>query len=232
MKALRKSNERGHLNFGWLDARHSFSFGSYFDPKYMGFSVLRVINDDVIDEGMGFGTHPHKDMEIITFIKKGTLKHEDTLGNSSVIRPGEIQIMSAGSGIQHSEFNPDPKEKTHSYQIWIMPNENGVPPRYDQFNYEDRKLSNGLTLLVSPEGGEGIASIHADARLSLGSYSEGHKDEIALDSKRSYWLQMIEGELTIDGQVYESGDGLAIKDEKKLGLVSSQKSEFLFFDLP
>lgn len=231
MKLVRKSGDRGHLNFGWLDARHTFSFGSYFDPKFMGFSSLRVINDDVIDEGMGFDTHPHRDMEIITFIKKGSLKHEDTLGNSSIIRPGDIQIMSAGTGIQHSEFNPDPNEKTYSLQIWIMPDEKGVAPRYDQYSYLDRKKENGLTLLVSPEGGEGVASIHTDARLSIGSYDEGAKGQIKLDPKRSYWVQALEGELELGGEKITEGDGMAIKEEESLDLVSSQKSEFLFFDL-
>lgn len=228
----RLANERGHLNFGWLDARHTFSFGSYFDPRHMGFSVLRVINDDVIGEGYGFDTHPHRDMEIITFIKKGALEHEDTLGNKTVIRPGEIQVMSAGTGIRHSEKNPLLDEKTESFQIWIEPNKKGVQPRYEQYGFTDREKRNGLTALISQQGGEGVAAIHADAALDLGNWDEGSDIELVLDPARSYWIQMIEGSIEFDGLKVAAGDGLGLKEMSAFKARAAEKTRVLFFDLP
>lgn len=228
----RKANDRGHLNFGWLDARHTFSFGSYFDPKHMGFSILRVINDDVIAGGHGFDTHPHKNMEIITFVKKGALEHRDTLGSHSVIRPGEIQIMSAGTGIRHSEHNHFKDEDTKTYQIWIEPREMGIKPRYEQFDFTQRKEKNGFTELVSPEGGEGIAAICADATLLLGDFEESEKAELPIDQNRKYWIQVIDGNLTLNGESYETGDGIGIVEEESLSFSFPKNSSFLLFDLP
>ncbi|MBC77150.1 MAG: quercetin 2,3-dioxygenase [Halobacteriovoraceae bacterium] len=227
----RKAEERGKVNLGWLQGSHTFSFGHYYDPKHMGFKNLRVINDDNIAGGRGFDTHPHKDMEIITFVTDGVLEHKDTLGSHALIRPGEIQIMSAGSGIFHSEYNHLKDESTKLFQIWIEPNKLGVAPRYEQYDYMPRKVRNGLTLLVSPQGGENIASIYADAKLSLGHYEGGKEIHLDLDSQKSYWLQMVSGSAVFNEAKLGRGDGLAIQEEDGLFLSVEAESEFLLFEL-
>ena len=227
----RNAEERGHMNFGWLDTHHTFSFGSYFDPKHMGFSSLRVINDDSILGGTGFDTHPHRDMEIITFVKEGALEHRDTLGNHSVIKPGEIQLMSAGTGIRHSEYNSLKNEKTAFYQIWIMPDKEGVKPSYQQYDFTKRQKQNDLTLLVSPEGGEGIASIHAQAKVYLGSWDQGENISLSLDPERSYWIQVIEGDLEFESSAAKTGDGLGFTESEKISAIAKENTRFLFFDL-
>lgn len=231
MITRRIADERGHVNMGWLNSRHSFSFGSYYDPKHMGFRSLRVINDDAIAGGGGFDTHPHRDMEIITFVTEGALEHQDTLGNHSVIKPGEIQIMSAGKGIFHSERNHFEDKTTSLFQIWILPNETGVEPRYDQFNYESRKVKNGLTLLVSPEGVDQVAYIHADASLRLGEWEAGHEIDLKLDPSRSYWLQMTGGSINFDGDILKRGDALAMQELQSFQVSTEKGAQFLLFDL-
>ena len=228
MITKRAKNERGHLRIDWLDAKYTFSFGSYFDPEWMGFRSLRVINDDIIDEGMGFGTHPHRDMEIISFILEGALEHKDALGNHSVIRPGEIQIMSAGSGIEHSEFNPSKSDKTHSLQIWIEPNIKGIKPRYEQFKYDQQ--DNALTLIASPDGGENIAKIYQDTKIYHGIVKQKKYSE-SLNQIRHYWLQVIQGTGIVNDVAVTSGDGLAISEVDSLELESQETFKFLLFDM-
>jgi redox-sensitive bicupin YhaK (pirin superfamily) len=229
MLKVRKANERGHVKHSWLDSYHTFSFGSYFDPENMGFKNLRVINDDIIDEGMGFATHPHRDMEIITFMIDGTVEHKDSMGNIKQVQAGEIQVMSAGSGIQHSEYNPSKDEKTRLYQIWIEPKHKGVEPSYSQVSYQERKKPNELTLLVSGNGEENSLPINQDAKIYLGHLDESNS--IELNPSRPMWIQMITGTLAVNGEVLGDADGLAIENEEKLEMVGNSKSEFLVFEL-
>ncbi len=229
MITKRKSNERGSVSIDWLKSQHTFSFGSYYDPMWMGFSSLRVINEDWIDEGKGFDTHPHKDMEIITFILEGVIEHKDTLGNHSKIYPGEIQIMSAGTGVYHSEFNPNTEQKTHLLQIWIEPDTLGVKPRYEQFTYAQKQ--NELVPLASAEGGENIAKIYQDASIFYGDF-QNDKMSKELDKQRKYWIQVIAGQATVNDEIIESGDALGISDMESLQLSTTGQVKFLLFDLP
>ena len=231
MKKIRKACERGHLNFGWLDAKHTFSFGSYLDPAQMGFKTLRVINNDIVAEGKGFETHPHKDMEIITFIICGEIEHRDTLGNITRIKPGEIQVMSAGTGVFHSEFNPRDDQKTEMYQIWIKPKVHGVKPHYDQFNYTSRIIENDFIELVAPIKKDQVALINQDARLLFGKFSKDGVKNLKLDQSKSYWLQVVSGSLSVDNTLLERADGLAVENEKDLNITSLEKSEVLLFEL-
>jgi len=231
MIAIRKSEDRGHANFGWLDSRHTFSFGEYYDPAHMGFRTLRVINDDLIDGGQGFGTHPHRDMEIISYVVEGALEHRDSMGNGDVIRRGDVQVMTAGSGITHSEFNPDPSTRTRLLQIWIMPEARGLKPRYDQKNFPDEEKKNRLRLLVSQDGREGSLMIHQDALLFASLLDAGTRIEYSLDSGRHAWLQVVTGDVEVNGSKLGHGDGAAISDESKLVMTSGTGSEILFFDL-
>jgi len=228
MKAIRKSNERGQADYGWLKANYTFSFASYFNPAWMGYRSLRVINDDFIDPKMGFDTHSHRDMEIISFILEGAMEHKDTIGSHTQIVSGEIQIMSAGTGIMHSEFNPSDTVTTHSLQIWIEPNQKNVAPRYDQYKYN--KKENALTSLITPQGGDNIAKIHADMSLSLGAYSKGEY-EVELDSSKYYWIQVVKGSGNLDDLSSEYGDGIQIENESLLKLSVKENFEFLLFEL-
>lgn len=231
MKTLRPAKERGTSNHGWLQANFTFSFADYYDPKHMGFRDLRVINEDYIKEGMGFGTHPHRDMEIVSFILEGGLQHKDTLGNEYTIRPGEIQVMSAGTGIAHSEVNPDMDQVTRSLQIWIQPNRSGHTPRYASYRYEGKTQDNQLNLIADHDGTDGVASIHADAKIYLGKYSKSSKEELKLESNRHYWVHMIKGEIHFDDQVLKESDGLGISKEELVKLDVQEDTEFLLFDL-
>lgn len=222
----REGNKRGHLNIGWLDAKYSFSFGSYFDPAWMGFGPLRVINEDFIAPGKGFDPHQHKDMEIISFICEGELSHKDTLGNESVIKPGEIQIMSAGSGITHSEHNSSLTTQTHSFQIWIEPNQKNLPPRYEQYQYT--KISDGFTKLVSSKDEKNVARISQDVEIELGDIMT---PKVITLENRKYWVQLIDGEMKVNGIEIRSGDALAIDAESELEIIPTQQSKFLFFKL-
>jgi redox-sensitive bicupin YhaK (pirin superfamily) len=231
MKKVRLAKNRGHLDFGWLNAKHTFSFGSFFDPEFMGFKSLRVMNNDRIQATKGFDTHPHKNMEIITFIIEGELSHRDTLGNNSIIRPGEIQIMSAGTGIFHSEFNSNKEFENYLYQIWIVPNEKSVKPRYEQYSYEDRIKLNDLTVLASPKGGDKVAKIYQDAILSIGRFEEGKSLDLNLNSNKGYWLQVVKGSFVVDGEGLNEADGVCFEDIKHLNIRSIDAGEFLFFEL-
>jgi redox-sensitive bicupin YhaK (pirin superfamily) len=227
----RYAKDRGHLNFGWLDAKHTFSFGSYFDPAHMGFRSLRVINNDLVQAGMGFDTHPHKDMEIITYILEGELEHRDTVGNHAVIKPGEIQIMSAGRGIFHSEFNPSLTNSTKLYQIWIIPNQFGIKPRYEQYNFLNRIKQNEFIDLANPHGGDQVAKIYQDASLKYGKFSKGFEVELNLDQTRGYWIQMLVGNCHIGELQISSEDGIRIENEDHIHLSFSSHSEMLLFEL-
>jgi redox-sensitive bicupin YhaK (pirin superfamily) len=231
MKKIRRANDRGHLDFGWLNARHTFSFGSFFDPEFMGFKSLRVMNNDRVQATKGFDTHPHKDMEIITFLIEGELSHRDTLGNNAIIKPGEIQIMSAGSGIFHSEFNSSEKSENYLYQIWIVPSVKSVAPRYEQYSYEDRIKLNDLTVIANPMGGDKIAKIYQDATLSIGRFEQSKALDLNLNSDKGYWLQVIKGLFEVDGEELSEADGICFEDIKSLSIKSKEAGEFLFFEL-
>ncbi len=230
MKQLRKSSERGYANHGWLISQHSFSFADYYHPEHMGFRALRVINEDYIAGDRGFPTHPHRDMEILTYVIKGSLEHQDTLGNRTVIKPGEVQRMTAGTGIRHSEANPE-KGETHLLQIWIEPSRPGLEPGYEQKDFSQRFKNEKLVLVAEPTGRNGAISINQDAALHAGHFKAG--DEIVFEMKpqRHAWVQVISGDLAVDGQTLVEGDGLAISSETMLRLQSQSGSEFLLFDL-
>jgi quercetin 2,3-dioxygenase len=233
MFVIRKSDDRGHADHGWLKSWHTFSFADYYDPKHMAFRVLRVINEDFIDPDQGFGTHPHRDMEIVTYVIEGSLKHRDTLGNSSAITPGEIQRMSAGTGIQHSEFNGSKEQTTHLLQIWLLPNRQGLEPGYEQKNLSGMLAKTGLHKVVSGKQDPAIVSINQDVEIYVGKY-ENSADKIELRPGRYGWLQLIKGSMTIveEGISLKAGDGLAVSDEKGFQFQAEGPTEFLFFDLP
>lgn len=228
MLYIRKSDERGRANHGWLDARHSFSFGQYYDPDFMGFSDLKVINEDRVAPTMGFGTHPHKDMEILTYVLAGTIAHKDSMGNVKDFVAGEFQIMSAGTGVTHSEFNPSDSQTLHLLQIWIQPNQFGIAPRYDQKRFDDKQ---GGTLILSPNGEDGSFKVYQDTKLWRYQYAKDDKDSILLDNNRHYWLQMVKGDLTINGNAVCQGDGVAMAQISTLDVVANSDCEFLLFDL-
>ncbi|WP_374075223.1 pirin family protein [Bdellovibrio bacteriovorus] len=232
MMNLRKSNERGYAEFGgWLKSRHTFSFSDYYDPRFMGFRDLRVINQDWIAKGAGFPPHPHRDMEIITYVLKGAVAHKDSLGNIGQITAGEIQTMHAGTGISHSEFNPSPDEDLQLFQIWIMPDVSGAKPGYTQESFTREQKLNQLKLIVSKEGREGSQMINQDVDLYASVLEPGVEKEFKLRKGRGAWVQLAEGELEVNGKVLSSGDGLAIQDEELLKFKANKETEFLFFDL-
>ena len=228
MIQVRKADERGHANHGWLDSWHTFSFADYRDARHMGFSALRVINEDRVTPGEGFPTHPHRDMEIITYVLEGALEHKDSLGTGSVIRPGEVQRMSAGTGIRHSEFNHSQSEPVHFLQIWILPNVQGANPSYEQKRIE---LDGRLQLVASPDGGEGSVTIHQDARVYAARLNGG-KISHALTPGRHAWLQIARGAVRFNGMELHAGDGAAIEGETDLRLAADGSAEVLLFDLP
>ena len=230
MIQLRKADDRGHANHGWLDSWHTFSFADYHDPRHMGFSVLRVINEDFVEPGQGFPTHPHRDMEIITWILEGALEHKDSLGTGSVIRPGDAQRMSAGTGIRHSEFSPSKDAATHLLQIWILPNQQGVTPSYEQKTIAPAELANHLRLVASPNGAEGSVTIHQDAYLYVTRLKNGEVTHMLAPDRRA-WVQVARGELTLNGQKLTAGDGAGIENESRLTLTGGD-AEALLFDLP
>lgn len=224
MITLRPGKERGHANHGWLDTFHTFSFNTYYDEKHMGFRSLRVINEDRVAGGGGFPTHPHRDMEIVTYVLEGALEHRDSLGTGSVIRPGEIQRMSAGTGIRHSEFNQSKSDPVHLLQIWITPEKNGLKPEYEQ-----KKVPAAWSLIASPEGGENAVTIHQDARIWAGRIDSGVTHELA--PGRHAWVQVTRGSIELNGKKLAAGDGAAVSDEAKLELKASEPAEVLLFDL-
>ncbi len=232
MIKIRKSNERGHANHGWLEAKHSFSFADYYDPDHMGFRVLRVINEDKIAGGAGFGTHPHRDMEIVTYVLEGALEHKDSMGTGSVIRAGEIQYMSAGSGVEHSEFNHSKTEKAHLLQIWILPSEKGAKPRYDQKHFTPEEKRGKLKLLASSDGREGSVAIRQNASIYASILNPGESTRLDLAKGRHAWIQAAKGGVEVNGKILEQGDGAVVSDETTLTFKgTTSNSEFLVFDL-
>jgi redox-sensitive bicupin YhaK (pirin superfamily) len=231
MIKIRRSNERGGGDFGWLNTRHTFSFDQYHDPRFMGFRSLRVINEDRVGPGEGFPTHPHRDMEIITYILDGALEHKDSLGTGSVIRPGDGQRMSAGRGIRHSEMNPSPTEVAHLLQIWIMPDRAGHEPSYEQKAFPDEEKRGKLRLIAGPDGKEDSVTIHQDARLYVTLLSPGQEVTHALATGRYAWLQLAKGAVELNGEPLKQGDGAAVSDESKLVIQGVEDAEVLLFDL-
>lgn len=230
MYTVRRAKDRGHANHGWLDTYHTFSFADYYDPEQMGFGVLRVINEDTIDGGMGFATHGHRDMEIITYVTEGALEHKDTLGSNAVIRPGDVQRMSAGTGIRHSEFNHLKDGKTHLLQIWILPEKEGLAPGYGQKNFTDRIEKEGFALVASRDGRDGSIGLNQDVNLYAGKFKNG--DSRMLETTRTAWVQVIKGDLRVNEIMLASGDGLGIEAVKAIRLQANSDVEFLYFDLP
>ncbi len=231
MIKVRKSGERGHFNHGWLDTYHTFSFGDYHDVAHMGFRSLRVINEDRVEPGQGFPTHSHRDMEILTYIIEGALEHKDSMGNTSIIRPGEIQRMTAGTGIRHSEFNPSKKDPAHLLQIWILPDKTGLSPGYEQKTIASHGKENELTLIASSKPRNGAVLLHQDADLYACTLEKNRSIDYKIEKKRGLWLQMVRGETKINTQTIAEGDGAAIQDETKITLIAERDSLFLLFDL-
>jgi redox-sensitive bicupin YhaK (pirin superfamily) len=232
MITVRKSQDRGHFQIGWLDSRHTFSFGEYYDPRHLGFSALRVINEDEIAPGKGFGTHPHRDMEIVTYVLEGELEHKDSLGTGSVIRPGEVQRMSAGTGIQHSEYNPSADNPAKLLQIWLLPDKKGVAPSYEQKAFADSELQGKLRVVASPDGRDGSVTIHQDTQLYAAKMAKGDKVTLPLAANRAAWIQVIRGSLDVNGTALAPGDGAAVTKESALELAANDNAEILVFDLP
>jgi len=231
MLTLRRSGERGHARHGWLESRHTFSFAGYHDAAHMGFRSLRVINEDRVQPGQGFGEHSHRDMEIVTYVIEGALRHGDSLGNGSVIRPGDVQRMSAGTGITHSEQNASQTELVHFLQIWILPERRGLAPSYEERHYSEADRAGRLRLVASRDGREGSVRLHQDVALFAALLSPGEAVTHELAPARHAWLQVVRGEIDVDGVPLASGDGAAVSDERRLTLGSRTKSEVLLFDL-
>ena len=229
---IRPAKERGHADHGWLDTWHTFSFSDYYDPRFMGFRALRVINEDFVAPGHGFPTHPHRDMEIITYVLQGALQHRDSLGTGSIIRPGEVQRMSAGTGVRHSEANPSAEEAVHLLQIWIEPAKRGIAPGYEQKAFGETEKRGRLRLVASPDGADGSVTIHQDARVYATLLGPGQQAEHTLAPGRHAWLHVARGSLTLNGEHLGTSDGAAITGESVLTLVGDQDSEALLFDLP
>ena len=228
---IRHANERGLTNYGWLDSRHTFSFADYYAPEHMGFRTLRVINDDRVQPGMGFGTHPHRDMEIFSYVLQGALEHKDSMGNGSVLMPGQIQLMSAGRGITHSEFNPSPIDPLHFLQIWIQPRERGLTPGYAEWHPSPGVAAAAMVLVISPDGRDGSAMIHQDAYIYRIRLLPGQSVTHELAPGRGAWLQVAEGALTVNDAQLAAGDGAATEEPGLLKLTASQVTEALLFDL-
>jgi redox-sensitive bicupin YhaK (pirin superfamily) len=231
MIRVRKAAERGHFNHGWLDTYHTFSFGDYCDPAHLGFRSLRVLNDDRVQPGQGFGMHGHQDMEIVTYVLDGALQHKDSMGNGSLIKAGELQRMTAGTGVRHSEFNPSDTEWVHLYQIWLLPERKGLRPSYEELAVGQEQMQGRFRLVASPEGGEGSLTIHQDARLNLASLRPGERVSHELEPGRAAWLQVLRGNVHGLGQALAAGDGVAVTKESVITLEAAVPSEVLLFDL-
>jgi redox-sensitive bicupin YhaK (pirin superfamily) len=231
MLQIRRASERGHFDHGWLNTYHTFSFADYHDPRHMGFRALRVMNEDRVAPGQGFGMHGHQDMEIVTYVLEGALEHQDSMGNGEVLKPGEFQRMSAGTGIMHSEFNPSKSEPAHFYQIWLLPERRGLEPSYEQKRFSEDERRNRLRLVASPDGAEGSLSVHQDVRIYLASVFDGQSLEQVLDARRYAWLQVLRGEVSLNGTNLQTSDGAAVSDERKLSISAASDSEVMLFDL-
>jgi redox-sensitive bicupin YhaK (pirin superfamily) len=233
MITIRRSGERGHFDHGWLDTNHTFSFADYHDPRFMGFRSLRVINEDRVAPGQGFGTHGHRDMEIVSYVLDGALAHKDSMGTGSVIMPGDVQYMSAGTGVRHSEYNASNDKTTHFLQIWMMPDRDGYAPRYGQERFEEKDKLGRLCLVVSPDGADGSIAIRQDVRLYASVLEPGNSVSLDLQRDRHAWVQVVRGKVSVNGQKLSAGDGLAASNEPRLEVqaAGSEKAEFLLFDL-
>ena len=231
MIKIRKAEHRGHFDFGWLDTYHPFSFGDYYDPSHMGFRSLRVINEDVVQKGRGFPRHGHRDMEIFTYILQGALQHRDSMGNGSIIRPGDVQRMSAGTGVTHSESNASPDEPVHLLQIWILPDEEGIQPDYEEKRFPEEEKHNKLRLIISPDATAGSVKIHQDARVYASVMDANQEVSHSLETGRHAWLQVAEGAVTINGIELKHGDGAAVSDEQTITIAAQEPAEILLFDL-
>ena len=231
MISLRLAEERGKTLIDWLESYHTFSFDQYYDPKHAHFRSLRVINEDMVKPGQGFHPHSHRDMEIITYVLKGALEHKDSLGNGSMIRPGDVQRMSAGTGVTHSEFNPSKTEEVHLLQIWILPEQKGLEPGYEQKNFKTKIGKNSLFLIASPKGDDGLVKIHQDVKLFSGLLDSKTQTEYKLGQGRYAWVQVARGKINLNGATMKAGDGAAISDEQSLAISATNESEILLFDL-
>ena len=231
MLQIRKAQERGHGDHGWLDTWHTFSFSNYHDPAHMGFRALRVINEDRVAAGQGFGTHPHRDMEILTYVLDGELEHRDSLGNGEIIHAGEFQRMTAGTGIQHSEFNPSKDRRVHLYQIWLLPSKKGLKPTYEQRVIRDDEKHGRLRVVASPDGADNSMIINQDARVYLATLNAGEQVEHTIGPRRHAWLQVLRGDVRVGAEQLSAGDGVAVSEETSLGIKAAAASEVMLFDL-
>lgn len=231
MIKVRKSEDRGHADHGWLDSYHTFSFAGYRDPQYMGFRSLRVMNEDRVAAGQGFGTHGHNDMEIVSYVLDGALEHKDSMGNGAVLTPGEFQRITAGTGITHSEFNPSDGQATHFYQIWLLPERKGIEPSYEQKSFAPAGRRNRWQLVASRDAADGSLLIHQDARIYLLDLTQGNSIELPLDSDRHAWVQVLRGSMSVSGHLLNAGDGAAVSDERTLFFETSTDAEIMLFDL-
>lgn len=231
MIQVRKSETRGRTDIGWLKSWHSFSFGEYYDPANRGFSDLRVINDDIVVPAMGFGTHPHRDMEIFTYVLSGQLEHKDSMGNGSVIRPGDVQVMNAGTGVTHSEFNPSKAEPVHLLQIWILPPKKDLPPSYQQKNFSNEEKNGKLRLILSPTGENDSLTLHQSARVYAGLFDGSQTAKLSLEPKRNGYVHVATGEIEVSGQLLKAGDAIAFTDEREIHFSNGRKAQVIAFDL-
>ena len=231
MLTLRRAEERGHANHGWLDTHHTFSFADYYDPKFSGFGALRVINDDTVAAGAGFQPHSHRDMEIISYVLTGALEHKDSLGNGSVIRPGEVQLMSAGTGVTHSEYNASRESPVHFLQIWLQPSHQGLPPGYEQKHFSDADKHARLRLIGSPDGAEGSVRIHQDARVFATLLESGSTVIHPIALGRKVWVHVARGQANVAGVSINAGDGIAIENDEQISISSDEAGELLLFDV-
>ena len=231
MFEVRRSAKRGVANFGWLYSQHSFSFGSYYDPQQVGFSDLLVINDDRVRQGRGFDTHSHRDMEIFSYVLQGALQHKDSMGTGSIIRPGDVQMMSAGSGVRHSEFNASREKPVHFLQIWIVPKRKGVKPRYQQQHFDATQKRGRLRLIISPDGAKGSLSVHQDVRVYAGLFTGTERQRFELPTGRYAYIHVALGELTVNGQRLVTGDGVRVRDVREIDFSTGNNAEVLLFDL-
>jgi redox-sensitive bicupin YhaK (pirin superfamily) len=231
MITVRRADERGRTEWGWLDSRHTFSFGEYYDPRFEGFRALRVINDDRVEAGAGFPTHGHRDMEILSYVLEGALEHKDSSGGGGVIRPGEIQFMRAGTGVTHSEQNASKVDPVHFLQIWVIPDRRGLPPRYDQKPFEQEAARHGFVLLASRDGRNGSIQVQQDLELEVTRLASGDRRSRPLGEKRHAWVQVARGSVTLNGAELGEGDGAAVGDERRLDFEGASDAEVLLFDL-
>jgi redox-sensitive bicupin YhaK (pirin superfamily) len=231
MLTVRKANDRGHASHGWLDSHHTFSFADYYDPAHMGFRALRVINEDRVAPGQGFGRHSHRDMEILSYVLDGGLEHKDSMGTGAVIQPGDVQRMSAGTGVTHSEFNASKRDPVHFLQIWLMPSQQGIAPGYEQKTFTPEEKAGKLRRVASPDGREGSVTIHTDAMLYAGLFDRDQATEYSLAPGRHAWVHVVRGKASINGTELAAGDAVALSDERTVRIQGIDASELLVFDL-